>query len=66
MVGLRTGPSKHSYQFRRTTAIVADGDDVAQWAFLVLSHGFEDINKVIGSAPAGKDDDAVRFCGTHG
>jgi hypothetical protein len=56
-----TWPAKHSYQLRWAAAIIADRDDVAQRTLFVFSHGGEDINKVIRSTAAGKDDNALGF-----
>jgi hypothetical protein len=60
-----TWPSKHSYQFRRAASVIGYGDDVAQRTFLVLPHGLEDVDEIVGSTSAGEDHYAFCFGGAH-
>lgn len=52
---MHTWSSKYPDQLRRAAAIVAYRNDIAQWTLLVLSDRLENVDKVVCSTTAGKD-----------
>lgn len=52
-----TWPSKNANQLRRTSAVVADGDDVAEMAVLLARGAAKHVDEAVGGAAAGEDDD---------
>lgn len=66
MFEVETWSSKHSDQFARASAVVTDWDNIAQVALFVLSDCFEHIDKIVGSASTGEDDNAFGLAVGHG
>ncbi len=60
-----TWPAKDSDQLARGAAVVADGHDIAQGAVLGAGDAVEDVDKVVGGAAAGEDNDAERVRCDH-
>jgi hypothetical protein len=60
IVLMRTWSAKHPDQLRRAAAVITDRDNIAQRAFLVISHRTEYVDKVVGRATTGEDYNA--FC----
>lgn len=55
---VRTRTTEDANQFGRASAVVADGNDIAQCTPLILSDRLEDIDEIISSATTGKHDNA--------